>query len=120
MLKLPFLQRSPPPSQPFIPSPQLSQPMPYEAFSSLDSNYDGENNVNTTFYKMDQAYPAEGRMMDLPLLTKRARMLPPDQQPLHPYSGYPISFYSNNDDINKFYAKFVPDYLWCKDGVCGN
>lgn len=121
LMKLPPLlniHQNPPPSQPFIPSPQQKYPIPYEAYSNLDSNYDLENNVNAKFYKMDTAYPPEGRMMDLPPVVKRARMLPPGQQPLNPYSGYPSSTYLSDQDINKFYAKFVPDYLWCKDGVC--
>lgn len=118
LLQLPQfpLSMNPPPSQPFIPSPDQKYPIPNEAFTS---NYTlNDNDVKATFYRFRDAYPPEGRMMDLPPLEKRQRMLPPGQQPMNPYSGLPESLYTNDQDINKFYAKFVPDYLWCKEGVC--
>jgi hypothetical protein len=114
----PTLHQNPPPSQPFIPSPQKKHPIPYEPYSSLDSSYDLQSNIaNTSFQRMNSAYKPQ--MMNLPPVLRRPRMLPPDQQPVDPYSGYPASAYTSDENFNKFYHKFVPDYLWCKDGVCG-
>jgi hypothetical protein len=118
LLQLPFLNQTPPPSQPFIPSPDMKHPVPYEAFSALDASHSLDNtNVMASFQKIDNAYMPQ--TMDLPPVVKRKRMLPPDQQPRDPYSGYPEGIYTTPLEINKFQGKFVPDYLWCKDGVCG-
>ena len=111
--------RAPPPCQPFIPSPEQKHPVPYEAYSALISNEPGmnENPVNASFQRFNTAYKAQ--LMDLPPVVKRQRLNPPGQQPVDPYSGLPVSVFSVDENINKFYHEFVPDYLWCKQGVCG-
>lgn len=114
-------QANPPPTQPFVPSPPFSLAVPYEAFSGLDSGYNSLDNINSNagnFDKFKTAY--EPKLMDLPPVVPRARLLPPDEQPRDPYSGYPVSTYLTDENFNKFYHQFVPDYLWCKSGVCGS
>ena len=111
-------QGNPPPSQPFIPSPPFDLAVPYEAFSGLDFSLDNINSNPNNFNKLKNAY--KPNLMDLPPLVPRDRLLPPDQQPRDIYSGYPVGTYLTDENFNKFYHQFVPDYLWCKSGVCGN
>ena len=105
--------RALPPSQPFVPSPEMKHPIPYESYLFTYA----DTFPSTEFKKMNYAYAPS--TMSLPPVVKRDRLLPPGQQPLDPYSGFPVSMYKADGDINKFYPQFVPDSLWCRDGVCG-
>jgi hypothetical protein len=120
MNDLAMLHANPPPSQPFVPSPPFDLAVPYEAFSGLDSTYNSLDNINASgnFDKFKNAY--NPKLMDLPPVVPRDRLLPPDFQARDPYSGYPVGTYLTDENFNKYYKQFVPDYLWCKSGVCGS
>lgn len=83
-----------------------------EDFSGLDK----VEGSNSDFQKLGYAYNPQ--MMDLPPVVRNPRLVPPEKQARDPYSGLPVGVFSVDSDINKFYPKFVPDYLWCKEGVC--
>lgn len=88
-----------------------------ENYLLVNADEDLNTEVDTKFRKLNTAYNLH--MMDLPPIQKSPRLLPVDQQPKDPYSGMPAAIFKTDGNINKFYPPYVPDYLWCKQGVCG-
>ncbi len=87
-----------------------------EDFLAIKSEDNVSTEINTKFRKLDTAYNIH--IMDLPPIQKSPRLLPVDQQPKDLYSGMPASIFKTDKNISQFYPEFVPDYLWCKEGVC--
>lgn len=58
-----------------------------------------------------QAYLDPPNLIDLP---PYKRLIPPNEQRLHPVSGIPEGMYRGSDYM---YSQYTPDYLTCKAGV---